>query len=239
MNTLPDLPVFFDANCLSATEQYEVIGVEAHHALHVLRLQENDQIIVSNGKGTLWKAYISKTGRNSFVYSPIETLQALEATPFTTSIACGLLKTSQRMEIMVEKLVEIGVKEIIFYSSTRTGKHKSSLKRLEKVAIAAMKQSRKSFLPPIRITTIQDLVSFKIPNKLLASCLEPCPPHLKHIKTTGETMIVIGPEGDFTHQEIEYFEHNGFTLCSLGSERLRSETASVYALICQQLKHLD
>lgn len=239
MNTLPDLPVFFDANFGSTNEQYELTDAEAHHALHVVRLQKNDDLIVGNGKGTLWKARVSETSRNSLFYSPTEVLQTFNTSPFRTSIACGILKTTQRMETMVEKLVEIGVKEIIFYSSTRTGKHKGSQSRLEKVAIAAMKQSRKAFLPSIRITTIQDLVADTTPNKFLASCLEPCPPHLQHFETKGETLVVIGPEGDFTNQEIESFEHNGFTLCSLGSERLRSETASVYALICQQLKDLD
>lgn len=237
MNTLPDHPLFYDADCQAAQQGYVLSDTEAHHALHVLRLQIGAQMLVSNGLGTIWTAEVTEVSRNTLHYQCLESLMHLETTPFNTSVACGILGAVHRMETMVEKLVEIGVKDIYFYSSARTGKHKGSIKRLEKVAIAALKQSRKAFLPTIHLTTVEGLLQVKSPQKLLASCVEPSPPHLQNIQSRNENLVVIGPEGDFTTQELDDFEHNGFTLCSLGSERLRSETASVYALICQQLKH--
>lgn len=239
MNALPDIPLFYDPECEKTDFTYSLSDTEAHHALHVLRLQLHSPILISNGKGSLFQATVTEVKRNSVSYVCERTLVDQENSPFTTSIACGILGAAHRMETMVEKMVEIGVKDIYFYSSSRTGKHKGSSKRLEKVAIAALKQSRKAFLPAIHITTIEEVLNVKSSQRLLASCIEPSPQHLQNIPLERENLVVIGPEGDFTAQELQQFEHNGFIPCSLGTERLRSETASVYALICQQLKQID
>jgi len=236
MLAIPDRPMFYAPDCLEANMEYKLTDGEAHHAIHVVRLREGDDLVVSNGVGNIWLAQVTKLGRKDLLYQTGAMLLSQTESPYSTTIACGALGNAGRMETMVEKLIEIGVSNILLYSSERTGKHKASTVRLEKVAVAALKQSRKAFLPSIKLLDFEELINTKANTRIAATCSINGLPHLTKISSTGSNLVVIGPEGDFTEQELQLFRDNDFQFCSLGTERLRSETAAIYALICENLK---
>jgi 16S rRNA (uracil1498-N3)-methyltransferase len=205
--------------------------IEAHHALKVLRLKVGDDFLVSNGVGSIFLCKVIDVNRRDLVYSAIEKKVELTENPFGISVACGVLGSQSRMEWMVEKLTEIGVKEILFYHNTRSKKKNLNISRLNKTVVSALKQSRKAFLPTINELAFNDIIKLNYKLKLAAICDEN---EYNHVSTfiDQESLILIGPEGDFSSQEIELLLENDFKPCALGNERLRSETAAIYALTC-------
>lgn len=228
MIVFPDLPCFFDPEFNGKTGSLS--NTESHHALHVLRLSIGDKMLVSSGSGHLALGAITQVSRTKVSYQVDELVE--NGNPgFTTTIACGILGSASRMEWMVEKLVELGVGEIWFYATARTGKKKVKIDRLIKTAIAALKQSRKPHLPIIKELSLDEVAKHSAEMKLLAVCDDEDRSHIVELPYAPQTLMVIGPEGDFSIEELQLFKNNGFTFCSLGKERLRSETAAVYSLI--------
>jgi 16S rRNA (uracil1498-N3)-methyltransferase len=235
MISLPDLPCFYDAKCINLQEQYSLPNDELHHATKVLRVSNGNSFLVTNGQGIIWLCVVIDAKRNELVYKTIEKISEFQISPFKTNIGCGILGSASRMGWLVEKAVEIGVNSIYFFETSRTKKAKANLSRLEKTAIAAVKQSRKAFLPKIETIDLNELVIKPFNRKHIAICDGNDYPHLTQYNDTLGSLIIIGPEGDFSENEIELCLSNEFKPCSLGNERLRSETAAIYSLICQNL----
>lgn len=228
---LPDLSCFYDSQCAGVDTKNSLPEFEAHHALKVLRLKVGDDFLVSNGVGTIFLCKVLDVNRRDLVYSAIEKKIESNEKPFKTTVACGVLGSQSRMEWMVEKLTEIGVNEILFYHNTRSKKKTLNISRLNKTVVSALKQSRKAFLPEINEWAFNDLIQLNYKLKLAAICDEN---EYNHVSTFNdqESLMLIGPEGDFSSQEIELLLENDFKPCTLGNERLRSETAAIYALTC-------
>lgn len=236
MISIPDISCFYDANCINNNVQYILPEPETHHALHVLRLKLNDSILVSNGKGTIYQATIVAVKRNEVAYcTQFEIVQNLHNL-YKHSIACGVLSSTQRMEWMIEKLVEIGINDIIFFTTKRSQRKKIKLQRLEKVAISALKQSKKAFKPNLSLIDFEQLLKVDANQKFVAICDDSNYLHLSNQLETSNALTVIGPEGDFEPNEVNALLNNNFKPCALGNERLRSETAAIYALTCKNLK---
>ncbi len=238
MIALPDLNCFFDPLCKDLKSQYILPESETHHAMHVLRLRAGNSILVSNGNGCIFKAEIIDVKRSEITYSATDKLAEFGTNPHSNSIACGILSARERMELMVEKIVEIGINEIIFFSTKRSQRKKLNIDRLEKVAISALKQSRKAFLPKVSIIEFNELLQLNYTQKLVAICDGNDYEHLINKAKGKNTLTVIGPEGDFLETEILQLLNNDFEACALGNERLRSETAAIYALTCTNLKSI-
>lgn len=194
--------------------------------------------MVTSGIGQVAICQINETGRSTVSYSIERLLLEEKRNPYHTVLACGVLGAQARMEWMVEKAVELGLAELWFFTTSRTGKKRMKADRLNKVAIAAIKQSRKSFLPQIKEVSLEQILPHKAEQKLVAACDGVDHQHLGHYPAIKNTLMVIGPEGDFTKEEMDAFSSNGFSFCSLGKERLRSETAAVYSLISLNQKTL-
>ena len=235
MLNLPDIPCFYDPTFSGGMGSLP--STEAHHAIHVLRLSTGDSFLLTSGKGQLWTCTIRATGRTTIDYTPNDQLLNEQENPYQTILACGVLGSQTRMEWMVEKLVELGFAQLWFYTTSRTGKKRIKIDRLNKVAIAAIKQSRKSFLPDIKEVKLQELFEYETDTKLIAVCDGGTYKHLVESRSSTHTLMVIGPEGDFSEDELDTFSNNGFEFCSLGKERLRSETAAVYSLISLNQKN--
>lgn len=197
----------------------------------MLRLKVGDDFLVSNGAGSIFLCRVIDVNRRDLVYSAIEKKVELTKNSFRTTVACGVLGSQSRMEWMVEKLTEIGVHEILFYHNTRSKKKNLNISRLNKTVVAALKQSRKAFLPTINELAFNEIIKLNYKLKLAAICDEN---EYNHVSTFNnqESLMLIGPEGDFSSQEIELLLENDFKPCALGNERLRSETAAIYALTC-------
>ncbi|HEX8545761.1 MAG TPA: 16S rRNA (uracil(1498)-N(3))-methyltransferase [Cytophagaceae bacterium] len=204
---------------------------ESSHAIKVLRLKVGDFISILDGKGKILKSVITKADfRKCEVSIKEETFTPPSL--FWNCIAIAPTKNADRTEWFVEKAVEIGVDEICFIKCDRSERKNVNLDRIRKVAISAMKQSLKSYMPKI-----SELSSFP-------SFLKECNSDLKFVAHLGDgerkylqncvnvnssTTVLIGPEGDFTDAEIAKAFETGFVPVSLGQSRLRTETAGIVA----------
>ncbi|ODS79318.1 MAG: hypothetical protein ABS46_15985 [Cytophagaceae bacterium SCN 52-12] len=218
---------------------------EAYHAAKVLRARPGMSIMVTDGKGTLGQAVLTEVSFKRVCFQPSELLP-VSPRPYKVRIAVAPTRKPERNEWMLEKLVEIGVDEILFIKTVHT--HLESFgrvvnqERMEKIAISAMKQSGQFFLPGISIGISlnelleqpRDAVGFiaYVPEKATA-------PHLaKASPGVADTLVLIGPEGDFSKEEVQAALDSGFGMVSLGSTRLRTETAAIAACHAVHLGHL-
>mgnify|MGYP001458963025 CR=1 FL=1 len=211
-------------------------GQEMIHCIKVLRKKVGDCIFVTDGKGNLFYAKIVSALSNKCE------LKILEKTINKNDINIHLLisptKNHKRIDWMVEKLVEVGIQRITFILCKNSIRTKVNLDRLNKIALAAMKQTQNTFLP-----IIDDCIDFNDIFKIIKSSekyiahLNSDNAHLHSIiKNKKNRCILIGPEGDFTEDEVKKSITNGFREVSLGTSRLRTETSGLLSSIILNLK---
>lgn len=230
--------------CATAPEINVLDETESQHAIKVLRLAEGNAIEITNGKGDWYKAVISKAHFKKCEFAINETVHFSKLNQAHLHIAIAPTKNNDRIEWFIEKCVEIGIDEISFIQCHHSERRNLNIERAVKVAISAMKQSQKAYLPKIN-----ELISFKqflakatnITQKYIAyvSDENTDDKHLfKAASKNTSTLILIGPEGDFSKAEIEMAFANQYTAVSLGSSRLRTETAGVAACLSLNLLQL-
>lgn len=203
---------------------------ESKHALKVLRLKEGDPIVVVDGKGGLYHAKISGTNSKNCQLELIKFEQHYGKRNFTIHIAIAPTKNIDRMEWFVEKAVEIGIDKISFIQCQRSERKIINKERMEKIAVSAMKQSQKAYLPELSelIPFKKFLSSVNEEQRFIAHLEEADKKELQHLaQKNGRNCILIGPEGDFTPEEIELAKSSQFMPVSLGSSTLRTETAGM------------
>ncbi|MCH5241348.1 MAG: 16S rRNA (uracil(1498)-N(3))-methyltransferase [Muribaculaceae bacterium] len=208
---------------------------ESAHCCRVLRHKEGDEIVVTDGKGHRFLCEITDAhpSHTQIIILKSEDLQYER--DFQLTLAVAPTKNSDRMEWMVEKAVEIGVDKIVLLKCKRSERKSQRSDRLLKVMVSAMKQSLSSFMPELtEITDFNDFVKNSSPGsqKFFGYCSESFPRKelVKECKPGGEVVIMIGPEGDFTPEEVETAVKNGFMPVTFGNKRLRTETAGVFAV---------
>lgn len=204
---------------------------EMHHCIHVLRHKVGDAIQVTDGLGHLYTCRIDSVSKSGVSFS-VENTEVKRMPGERCCIAMALTKSMDRMEWFVEKAVELGVSDIVFYQSQRSERSKINTEKLKKTAIAAMKQARHCYLPDIRIyPTLKDLLDKNqgFVHRFVAFCHLPCQPLADFLPTEGSKLMVIGPEGDFSPQEVELAVGSGLQQVALGTTILRAETAAVVA----------
>ena len=196
-------------------------------------MKEGEKLNLTEGKGNLITAEITDSHKKHCrVCIQHSTLNIQHNRKVT--IAISLLKNTSRFEWFLEKATEIGVSEIIPLICNRTEKQKFRYDRMKGICISAMLQSQQTWLPvlhePVRF---EDLIIRQFDNsqKLIAHCVETEKQNLNHQLASKclNQLIAIGPEGDFTKDEIEIALQNGFTPVSLGETRLITETAGIVA----------
>ena len=205
---------------------------EAGHCIRVLRLTEGDEILVTDGKGTFYKAAISRAHHKHCEVSILESWQQPALWNFRLHIAVAPTKNMDRMEWFAEKATEIGIDAITCLNCRFSERREIKPARLEKILISAMKQSQKATLPQLEgMTDFKSFVSQPFDGrKFIAHCEDGDKTLLKQTYRPGENVLVlIGPEGDFSPEEIELALKKGFEPISLGDSRLRTETAALVA----------
>lgn len=225
-------PFFFEPQVETHNKTVLLNAASSKHCIQVLRCKKGDAVRLTNGKGLVCQAVILKPDKSNCLLQIVETVQ--EPLPTNTvSIAVSLIKNPARLEWLVEKATEIGVAKIIPLHCARTEKQQFRKDRIYNIAVSAMLQSQQAWLP-----VIEELTSFEkflekesAAHKLIAHCHASEKTLLTSYSLSSlPTLIAIGPEGDFTIQEVEKALQHHFKPVSLGNHRLRTETAAIVAL---------
>ncbi len=204
---------------------------EAHHATQVLRLGVGQRIGLLNGRGTRAEAELVDVNRKRCVAMVLESIEIAAERSARIHLAVAHTKQAERFEWLVEKAVEIGVDRITPLATSRTERARARIDRLERVAISAMKQSQRAWLPQIdTLTSLRDLLSEPLPKQRYYGLLaEHSLPFRDLYEPDSDALVMIGPEGDFTPAEAEQMRAHGAMAVTLGSARLRTETAALAA----------
>lgn len=205
---------------------------ESQHCARVLRMQPGDEAEVIDGRGTVYSCRIvAPHARHTVV--EITSSRRLDPTwTGTITVAVAPTKHMDRMEWLVEKLTEIGVDRIVPLLCRRSERREIKTERLEKIALAAMKQSLKATLPRILpLTPASDFIASCTGNRYMAYCDRSIPRRelVEVYRPMADSAIMIGPEGDFAPEEIHLALSTGWQPVSLGPHRLRTETAALTA----------
>lgn len=212
----------------------EISGDESHHFTKVLRGKVGQEIQITDGKGKMGKGIVSQINSKSVEIDLNEIIENHEKRPYKIHVAIAPTKSMERMEFFMEKATEIGIDEITFLKTFHSERKNINLDRCRKILVSAVKQSLKAYVPQLN-----DLVKFNdfvkenhSENKLIAHCDEDSTRvnFKEFIQPQKDYLILIGPEGDFSKEEIEFAQENGFTGISLGNQRLRTETAALNAV---------
>ena len=205
---------------------------EALQCLRVLRLGEGDRVRITDGKGFFYEAVILSVSGKRCRVSVEEAIPWEKTWRGHLHIAVAPTKNMDRMEWFVEKAVEIGVDELTFLDCRYSERRVVKLERVEKIMVSAMKQSLKACLP--RLNGMEPFDTFvrkgQQGQRFIAHCHEGRKDPLKSVLHAGEdATILVGPEGDFSAEEVAAALSLGFSPVSLGASRLRTETAALVA----------
>jgi 16S rRNA (uracil1498-N3)-methyltransferase len=212
---------------------------ESKHALRVLRLKAGDQVLVVDGAGGYYQALIQDPQPKKCQLRITDTRQRYGFRPYQVQVAVAPTKNLDRMEWFVEKATEIGIDDIYFLSCERSERKQMNLERLEKIAVSAMKQSVKAYKP--RLHDMQPFKDFLAVCDPAATYIAHLEPHdrqsLSQVAVPEKCCILIGPEGDFSPREINLAYAAGIKPVTLGTSRLRTETAALVACHTLHLLH--
>lgn len=205
---------------------------EAQHCTRVLRLTAGDEITLTDGKGNFYRAAISAATNKRCLVTIKETIFQQPLWQGHLHIALAPTKNMDRNEWFAEKATEIGLDELTFLNCRFSERKVIKTERIEKILVSAIKQSLKARLP--KLNEMIDFNAFISRDfegqKFIAHCYEGEKPLLKKAFEKGkDALVLIGPEGDFSEEEVKKAIEKGFTPISLGQSRLRTETAALVA----------
>lgn len=228
-----------------AANSHELPNDEAMHALRVLRLQSGDEMMLMDGAGNFYRAEVTLAHTKHCLYDIKEVMPQQPQWLGHIHLAIAPTKMMERMEWLVEKAVEVGVDEISFLNCQFSERRIVKLPRLDKIVIAATKQSHKAWKTVLNdITPFKDFIDQpREGGKYIAHCYEEIPrtslfDHLRQTNAPQDATVLIGPEGDFSIDEVRYAVANGYQSVHLGPSRLRTETAGLSAVMMMQLSKM-
>ena len=230
------LPYFFIPQIANTNENLVLDEDQSKHIIQVLRMQNGEELLLTDGKGKKACAVITDDHRKHCTVKILSTTNEEERNP-KISIAISLIKNTSRFEWFLEKATEIGVNEIIPLICERTEKEKFRLDRMQNILVSAMLQSQQCWVPILNDPhSFNELINQnREGKKFIAHCLPEVKQQLSEIihhslfTIHSHSLILIGPEGDFTEKEIQSSLEKNFTPVALGNTRLRTETAGIVA----------
>ncbi|WP_341832725.1 16S rRNA (uracil(1498)-N(3))-methyltransferase [Sphingobacterium thalpophilum] len=236
------MQLFFTPDLNPSLENFILSEEESKHAIRVLRMDTGDRLHLIDGRGGLYEAQIIDPHPKRTVITILNVEEEFQRPKYHLHIAVGPTKNIDRIEWFLEKATEVGIQEITPVICEHSERKEVKLDRLNKVVVAAMKQSLKAYLPKLN-----PAVSFKqflreIPKegvqKAIAHCVDAEKKYLNQVLEPDQHYIIlIGPEGDFSEEEIDLALQMGFHPISLGEARLRTETAALAA--CMEVSLLN
>ena len=220
---------------------------EAHHAVKVLRLQSGDEINLMDGRGTFCQAVITSASNHHCRYEIKAREPQQPAWKGHLHLAMAPTKLMDRVEWFAEKATEIGFDELTFLDCQFSERRVVKTERIDKILVSAMKQSHKAWKPQLNeMTPFGRFVSTPRPGDcFICHCYDQIDvsdqaekPFLLDVLNPGRpATVLVGPEGDFSIDEVRLAEANGFRSVTLGQSRLRTETAALVAVHLMQLKN--
>ena len=227
---------------LKAGELDELPQEEAQHAIRVLRLVEGDEIFLMDGEGVFFRAEVTLAQGKHCHYRIIESIPQEKGWKGHLHIAMAPTKMMERVEWMVEKATEIGVDEFSFPLCKFSERKQMRKDRVEKIVVSAVKQSRKPWMPVVNDMMPFSEIIMNHPKGFICQCYDEVPRtdffeeiNNANIGEDEEVMVLVGPEGDFSIEEVKMAVEAGYKSVSLGSARLRTETAGLSAVMMMQL----
>lgn len=223
----------------NASNEHELPEEEAQHAVRVLRMQMGDEMMLMDGEGNFYRAEVAEATKKRCLYNIKEVLPQQRQWKGHLHLAMAPTKNMDRTEWTCEKATEIGFDELTFLNCKFSERTVIKTERIDKILVSATKQSRKAWKPILNemidfkkfIEKAKDIKGGKYichcydepelgEKKLLKECL----------KAEENALVLVGPEGDFSIDEVKLAEANGFQSVSLGESRLRTETAGLVAV---------
>lgn len=216
---------------------------EAKHALKVLRLSSGDEINLMDGEGNFYRAEVSLASSKHCLYQILETFPQQPAWKGKVHLAIAPTKMMDRIEWMAEKATEIGFDELSFLSAKFSERKTIRVDRVDKIVVSAVKQSHKAWKPVVNeMTPFKEFVAQpRTGKKYICHCYEEIDKVdlfaelQKPLDDEGDVMILVGPEGDFSIEEVQLALQYGYVSVSLGTSRLRTETAGLMAVAMANL----
>ena len=214
---------------------------EAKHVVRVLRMKEGDIINLMDGRGSFHEAEITTASNHRCLYRILSSCEQTRPWAGKIHLAVAPTKLNDRIEWLAEKATEIGWDRVSFLNCQFSERRNIKTERIEKILVSATKQSHKAWIPQV-----DEMLSIKEfgnssgnddTDRFICHCYEGEKPHLKDVVKKGRNCIVmIGPEGDFSVEEVALAEQYGFKPVTLGTSRLRTETAALVAVHLMQLE---
>lgn len=236
---IKDLPIFYFSDLQRNPHIEQILPEsEAGHASRVLRLSEGEEIYITDGLGSLCLAKLTAVSKRSVSFAILEQIDWPKNWRGRLTLAIAPTKAIERMEWLCEKAVEIGVDRIILLRTKHSERKRINEERLNRIMLSAMKQSQKAILPSLN-SEVSLEVALRLTegdNRLIAHCREGIEElkerfTINNVYAPGsDTTIFIGPEGDFTIDEIKLAQECGVHPITLGESRLRTETAAIVGL---------
>lgn len=226
----------------NATEHNELPTDEATHAIRVLRLKIGDDIFLIDGKGTFYEAVVTLANSKHCLYKITQTLVQNKTWKGHIHLAIAPTKDISRIEWLVEKATEIGFDEISFLNCQFSERKNLRIDRIERIVISAMKQSRKAWKPIVnKMLSFEDFMQKEVTGqKFICHCYNEIEKtdFFSNINNSGlfeDITVLIGPEGDFSINEVHQALQQQYKSTTLGNSRLRTETAGLAAVLMANL----
>ena len=227
---MKEIHSFYVPDALTVTE---LPSDEAMHALRVLRMKEGDEMMLMDGQGNYYRAEVTLAQSKHCFYEIKEQMPQERQWKGHLHLAIAPTKMMERMEWMTEKAVEVGLDELSFLNCQFSERRQVKIPRIQKIMISAVKQSHKAWITQLNEQSREG-------RKYIAHCYEEVPrtylfDELRHSADTGDATVLIGPEGDFSIEEVRQAVAAGYISVHLGKSRLRTETAGLSAVMMMQL----
>lgn len=220
----------------------ELPAEEANHAIKVLRLKEGDELMLMDGKGSFYRAEVTLVSNHHCMYRIVERQPQQPQWEGRVHLAIAPTKMNDRIEWMAEKATEVGIDELSFLNCQFSERRNLKTERIKKIVVAAVKQSHKAWMPVVNeLEPFCQFISRQSSgHRYIAHCYNEVPrvnlfDELCRLDASEDALVLVGPEGDFSIDEVRYAVSQGFVSVDLGKSRLRTETAGLSAVMMMQL----
>ena len=220
----------------------ELPAEEASHAVKVLRLKGGDELMLMDGVGNFYRAEVTLAAPHHCLYRILEKMPQPRQWQGSVHLAIAPTKMNDRIEWLAEKATEVGLDELSFLNCQFSERRNLKTERISKIVVSAVKQSHKAFMPVVNELTPfkQFVAAHHEGHRYIAHCYQDVDrvnlfDELCRLNASEDALVMIGPEGDFSIDEVRLAVDAGFVSVDLGKSRLRTETAGLSAVMMMQL----